>query len=198
MLDLNSSKKQLRQMARAVRDTIGRVDATQMSEHACKLLSESEELASADVILIYYPIKNEPSPLSLIDEAKRRGIKIAFPLRDKQNKMLIFKEAEIDTLSHSDFGLLEPREDAKEVSLTEKTVCIVPALLFSRTGYRLGYGGGYYDRFLSDFQGTSIGLSYSTLLVEAIEKEEHDVPLDMIITESEVLRIAPKNKRQAP
>ena len=101
-------------------------------------------------------------------------------------------------LSHRDYlGALMSlgirREVTGDIVITENTLCVVPALLFSRDGYRLGYGKGYYDRFLRSFNGTSVGLSYDELLCEYLPIDSHDISLNIIITESEVHYIAQKN-----
>ena len=194
-MEIFEIKKQLRKTAKDLRSKITDDVARKMSECACRRLIECEEFDLADILLIYYPIKNEISPLPLIEAARTRGKHVAFPLCVKEQNTLTFKFADVTELVRSDFGLFEPQKNAESAEPTEKTLCIVPALMFSKNGIRLGYGGGYYDRFLKDFSGKKIGLSYSSLLVDKLDREEHDIPLDMIITESEVLRIAQKDQR---
>ena len=194
MKDISISKKELRKEARALRESFSHEQIEDMSARACKILSSVKEFAKADTILIYYPIKNEISPLPIISIAKELGKRIAFPLCDKESRTLGFKEIDdISLLMPSDFGLYEPSPDSSDAIITQNTLCVVPALLFSREGHRLGYGMGYYDRFLEGFIGKSIGLTYSYLLRDAIPHNAHDVPLDMIITESEVLYFAKEN-----
>lgn len=151
----------------------------------------TNEFANARSVLVYYPIKNEISPLPLVEAAQRMGKSVAFPVCDTKNHTLSFKKVNsIYELSRTSSGLFEPKADLYDVEIDETTVCVVPALAFSREGHRVGYGMGYYDRFLEAFVGKSIGLSYSALLCDTLPHEEHDAPLDMIITESEVLYIA--------
>ena len=189
-----NNKSELRKIARAKRDGFSNEFVLQASMRACKILAQTREFANADTLLFYYPIKNELSPLPLIQEAKKMGKQIAFPVCNTSSNTLEFKCVnETDELLPSIFGLLEPKDNNKTATITKNTLCIVPALLFSKNGQRLGYGKGYYDRFLQDFKGISIGFSYDKLLVDEIPSCEHDIPLDMIITESEVLYIAEKD-----
>ena len=139
---------------------------------------------------MYFPVKNELSVLPLIDTAKKLNIKIAFPVCEKTTKTLIFKEIDsLDELKSADFGLLEPCDTCKEAHLTQSSLCIVPALAFSHDGYRIGYGGGYYDRFLEDFPGVSIGVAYRELTLESLPHEPHDKKVYILVNEGGVLRI---------
>lgn len=184
----NIDKNALRQKCRALRNSFGEEFIERASAKVCELLSKTREFELADTVLLYYPIKNEISPLSLFHLAKSLGKTVAFPVCIKKDGNLVFRAIEdLSSLHKAEFGLLEPNEDMPTVTATDRTVCIVPAILFSRKGHRIGYGMGYYDRFLKDFTGTSIGISYSELLYSDIPDEEHDAPLNMIITESEVL-----------
>ena len=90
----------------------------------------------------------------------------------------------LNDLREGMYGIREPDEALPCSEITENTVCIVPGLAFTPDGGRLGYGGGYYDRFLSDYSGTSIGLCYSELLFDSLPSEEYDIAVDIIITDS--------------
>ena len=191
MNELSKQKEQLRQSSREKRNSFREEYIEESSRLACEHLAHSKEYASAKTILIYYPIKNEISPLPIIHLAIRDGKQIAFPVCDKVKRTLTFKKvSSIPELEPASFGILEPKSFCEQIEIDEHALCLVPALLFSRDGHRLGYGMGYYDRFLNNFTGKSIGFSYSTLLCDSLPHEEHDIPLDMIITESEVLYIA--------
>ena len=191
---MNMTKNELRQKYRALRDSFGEEFIQNASLLACENLKNSKIFADSDIVLLYYPVKNEISPLPIVDFCLKTEKTVAFPVCQKESSTLIFKRiSTIGDLSQSSFGLFEPNESCETVTPTKNTVCIVPALLFSRDGHRIGYGKGYYDRFLTDFEGISVGFSYSALVLDKIAHEKHDIPLDMIINESEVLKIAKKN-----
>ena len=89
-------------------------------------------------------------------------------------------------------GILEPDPSllpARLYSPTNIDVALIPGVVFDRRGFRLGYGGGYYDRFLSGAapQALRIGLAYSLQVVERLQEMGHDIPMDMLVTENEVL-----------
>ena len=94
-----------------------------------------------------------------------------------------------DHLSPTKFGLFEPNNTCPTLIPDEKTLCIVPAIAFDENGNRLGYGKGFYDRFLSNFMGASIGLTCSDLLVKQLPTDPHDTPVKIVITESEIIKI---------
>ena len=182
------TKNALRQNAKAIRNGFGKDYIKKASQLVCEKLSSTTEFQNADVILMYYPIKNELSPLSLFKLAKEMGKTLAFPLCNTENNTLSFKTiSNLDELNPSHFGLLEPDINAQDVILTKNTLCIVPALIFSMDGYRLGYGKGYYDRFLNNFIGISVGISLSSLVCDILPHEKHDKKLNILITENEVM-----------
>ena len=188
------TKNELRQKYRALRDSFGEEFINKASNLASSNLQKTEEFKNADIVLLYYPTKNEISPLPLLKICLKMGKTVAFPVCQKESTTLIFKKVtSLDMLSPTNFGIFEPNEECEIIIPTEKTICITPALLFSKDGHRLGYGKGYYDRFLKDFNGISVGFTYSECVLDCIPNETHDIPLDMIITESEVLKIAQKN-----
>lgn len=188
------TKNELRQKYRALRDSFGEEFINKASNSTSNNLQKIEEFVKADIVLLYYPTKNEISPLPIFEICLKMGKTVAFPVCQKESTTLMFKKVtSLDMFSPSSFGIFEPNEECEIIIPTEKTICITPALLFSKDGHRLGYGKGYYDRFLKDFNGISIGFSYSDCVLDFIPHNAHDIPLDMIITESEVLKIAQEN-----
>ena len=188
------TKNELRQKYRALRDSFGEEFINKASNSTSNNLQKIEEFVKADIVLLYYPTKNEISPLPIFEICLKMGKTVAFPVCQKESTTLMFKKVtSLDMFSPSSFGIFEPNEECEIIIPTEKTICITPALLFSKKGHRLGYGKGYYDRFLKDFNGISIGFSYSDCVLDFIPHDTYDIPLDMIITESEVLKIAQEN-----
>ncbi len=82
------------------------------------------------------------------------------------------------------FGMAEPAPDLPVISPGEIQLALVPGLAFDRQGRRLGYGGGYFDRFLRDFHGASLGVIFQRLLLDHLPYGEHDVPVQWIVTEA--------------
>ena len=154
------------------------------SAEICEKISKTKEFSTCDTLLLYYPIKSEPSALPLLDLAFARGISVAFPISVKEDYTLDFRTvSSLEDLLIGAYGICEPKKDAPHAIITNKTVCIVPALSFGKDHSRLGYGKGFYDRFLRNFKGTSIGITYSELICDKLPTDENDVPVKYIITD---------------
>lgn len=185
-----NEKTTLRAHLRALRDSLDGEYIAAASRSACERIAQLDEFKSAAAILLYFPTNNEISPLFLFDVAQKWGKKIAFPVCDHESGKLIFREiSNLNELKKAKFGLFEPNNTCPILIPSEKTLCIVPAIAFDENGDRLGYGKGFYDRFLRDFKGTSVGLTCSDLLVKQLPTDPHDTPVKIVITESEIIEI---------
>ena len=85
------------------------------------------------------------------------------------------------------FGISEPGEDCPLIAREAINLVLVPAVCYDRRGYRLGFGGGYYDRWLAGFSGVTVGLCREAVLQEAVPTEAHDARVDLLLTEVECL-----------
>lgn len=121
----------------------------------------------------------------LIRKGWEQGKRIVVPKCIPATKGMSFRKISAFTqLENSFFGLFEPIESqTEEVPKSEIDLLIVPGLVYSRNGYRIGFGGGYYDRFLEGFRGRTVSLAFSGQLTGNIPVEEHDIPVDKIVTE---------------
>ena len=143
------------------------------------------------IIASYMPRGREIDTHYIMDECLNRGIKVALPIVDKDSRLLKFVNWDHATeFVEGAYSILEPKYEQNMAHL-EPDVFIVPLLAFDRRGYRLGYGGGYYDTTLSYFRDkkeiTSIGLGYAAqACLFNLPTEEHDQKLDFVITESSV------------
>ena len=90
-------------------------------------------------------------------------------------------------MDRTSFGILEPTLDCPLVDKSQVDLVIVPALCYDRKGFRLGYGGGHYDRWLADYTGLTVGMCRDATLQDAVPTEPHDRPVQTIVTESQVL-----------
>jgi len=143
------------------------------------------------VIGSYLPFRNEFSTNLLNDELTRLGFKLSLPCVNENNSSMIFRSYNSnEDLVSNNYGIMEPSEESDEVM---PSIIIVPLVAFSLTGYRLGYGGGYYDRYISknlenkDF--VTIGLGFSFQLYDELPYEKHDQKLDWILTEKYLYKV---------
>lgn len=190
-MDIVATEKQrLREERLAARKALTEQERTVLDDCITQKLLALSEYADAATVLTYVSVSSEVSTRKFIECALRDGKIIAVPRCLPEHRLEFVQITSLDQLVAAPFNLLEP---AKELpALTEDymdaSICIVPALLVDTKGYRLGYGAGFYDRFLSTYSGKKICLSYQQNLSEAtLPHTEFDVAVDMVITESGVL-----------
>ena len=147
--------------------------------------------AEAPLVLTYVSREAEVGTRSLIESLLAEGRRVAVPRVDLEAHSMTFHEiGSLDELVPRTMRILEPLADAP--ALTEPaqlagSVCLVPGLVFDGAGHRVGYGGGYYDRFLAFYPGDKIGLARTTMLSSnPLPTDGHDVPVDFIATEGAV------------
>lgn len=167
-------------------------------DHAISMgLIDSPFFKKASMLLIYAPLENEINLLYLAHVARKRGIPVAFPRCDKEtNTMQFYILPEGQKLLPGAYGIPEPPEDAPLCIPDRRAICIVPALSYDLSGNRIGYGKGYYDRYLATFPGVTIGATYASMLLKSIPTEEHDIPVNWIFTERGIHRCKQKVERQ--
>ena len=189
-LGLRAEKHRIREELLARRLAIAE-DARRQAEDA--MILRFLNLASfrfAEVILLYAPIKGEPNLLSVCETAQRLGKAIAFPKCDVETCTMTYHIVPSpDALVQGTYGIAEPPAEAPAYcpSLDKHDICVVPAVCFDHRGFRIGYGKGYYDRYLSTFGGTSVGFVMSEFLLPALPRGRFDRAVDLVITEKGVL-----------
>lgn len=153
----------------------------------------SREYSRADMLLTYISVENEPDTHGLIQAAFANGKKVAVPKCTENNGMEFYFISSDKDLLKGSFGLFEPNiAKCIKAEPTEKSLCVVPGLSFDASGFRLGRGGGYYDRFLKSFNGVSVGLCRYDFFRLSLPREPFDIPVDIIATESFLREIKPK------
>ncbi len=148
------------------------------------------EYRSAELILLYCSYGDEVDTGELARRAASEGKRIAFPRCEigGGEKSMDFYECPSRELISGYRDIPEPPIGAPRVRCDKSTLCIVPALAYDKEKNRLGYGGGFYDRYLADFDGITVGLCREAFLFESLPRDEHDLPVDIIITDKEVYK----------
>ena len=140
---------------------------------------------SCNTALLYYSVNDEVDTLRIIEYCLSINKKIALPVCKRDGLLDFYFIESLTDLTEGKFKIPAPDISfCKPVTDYSDSVCIVPALCFDKTGSRLGYGGGYYDRFLKSHNVFSIGLCYDSFLYDTIPSENHDIKVDSIVTES--------------
>ena len=188
-----TEKQRLREERLAARETLSEQERCVLDDCITQKLLETSEYSEATTVLTYVSVSSEVSTRMFIECALRDGKTVAVPRCLPGHCLEFVAITSLDQLIAAPFGLLEPPKELP--ALTEEqmdaSICIVPALLVDIKGYRLGYGAGFYDRFLSTYPGKKICLAYQQNLSKTmLPHTEFDVPVDMVITESDVLACA--------
>ena len=140
-------------------------------------------IQEAGTILSFCSTREEPDTHWLIGWAFAQGKRVALPVCLEEGQMEFYLLRTPEDLQRGKYGIQEP-VGREEPVLTKRTVCIVPAYTFTENGKRLGKGGGYYDRFLTQHPALrTIGLTYQCLLQEDIPCEEHDIGVMQVVTD---------------
>ncbi len=186
-------KQRLREERLAAREALSEQDRSVLDDCITQKLLATSEYAEATTVLTYVSVSSEVSTRMFIECALRDRKTVAVPRCLPGHCLEFVAITSLDQLIAAPFGLLEPPKELP--ALTEEqmdsSICIVPALLVDTKGYRLGYGAGFYDRFLSTYPGKKICLSYQqNLSRETLPHTAFDVAVDMVITESDVLTCA--------
>jgi len=181
-------KAALRAAAMLRRDALD--DRERRSAMICALVVASPSYAAAHAIHCYLPMRSEVDTRPLIADALARGTRVAVPIvvpRAAELAHAWFESLAADALTPGAFGTFNPRE-LRSAAPGDWDLVIVPLLAFDRRGYRLGYGKGYYDRLLAASPVTTIGVAFAAQEIDALPAEAHDIALDWVITEREVIR----------
>ena len=180
--DLTAEKKHLRAHFSALRASIPSDEKTALDAALCRAITEHPAFLACDTLLCFSPVRDEPDLTALYKLARERGIKTAFP-RCVGTQMTFHVVQNESELLRGRFGIPTPQDGAPQVVCDTRTLCLLPALAVSKDGTRLGYGGGFYDRFLACFAGTSLLPIYSTLVCDALPREQTDITPAYILTE---------------
>lgn len=187
-------KKQKRAIYRALRASVSKEDKLALDRAICDKICSLASFRFADTVLLYSPIGSEIDLTPVALRALELGKKIAFPICDTERRVMTFKYVStLDDLKTGSYSIPEPDKDAPAFAGEQNALCIVPALAFDKEGYRLGYGGGYYDKFLKIFKGVSLGVAYDSLIADRLPRGVYDMPVSIILTERR--NIVPNEKR---
>ncbi|SFH73030.1 5-formyltetrahydrofolate cyclo-ligase [Pisciglobus halotolerans] len=124
----------------------------------------------------------------IIEKAWEEGKTVALPRAKAGGIMDVVPYSKDMQLERTSFGILEPARTLTALSKKEIELIIVPGLAFSTDGFRVGFGGGYYDRFLKDYDGVTVSLVLEKQLIALPNPEPFDVPLDFLITADQIFR----------
>ncbi|MBR6807416.1 MAG: 5-formyltetrahydrofolate cyclo-ligase [Clostridia bacterium] len=189
MNSIKKDKDELREKYLAARAAM---DPSVKEERDSRICTAAVGLVSfryAEYVLMYAPLDNEIDVMPIAEAAWKSGKKVAFPRCDKAtHTMKYHMVSSCDELTRDSYGIREPSPAAPvyDPEWAGSAVCFVPGLLYDKAGYRLGYGKGFYDRYLSEFKGSRIGVVYSDYIMPTVPRGRFDVSVDILLTENGV------------
>ena len=144
---------------------------------------ELPQVAQAGTLMIFYGVGGEVATGTLLAPLKKMGKQVALPRclpgRDMEARLVDGKES----LRPGSFGIPEPGEECPRIEREALDLILVPALCYDRLGYRLGQGGGYYDRYLDGYCGFTVGLCRGIFLCDMLPRQPHDQRVELVLTE---------------
>lgn len=181
-------KKEFRKEALKIRNSISPTQRQEYDNALWQKILSLNEYKNAQNILLFSSTGSEVNTLQIFNEAIKSKKNVYFPKCENGFKMSFYKISDLSQLKSGMYGILEPEETEIYKGQSSLDLLITPALSVGKDFSRIGYGKGYYDRFLKDFKGISVCPIYNELLCESVPVGEYDIPLDIIITPSDELR----------
>ena len=185
-------KKKVREEVIKKRNSLSLEIKKEYDEVIFNQLINSDIYKSSKKIFTYVSFGSEVDTKGFIKYALNDDKEIYVPKTDKANKeMVAIKINSLDNMNVDKWGILEPKSVDKNKISEDFDLVIMPGVAFDRDGNRIGYGGGYYDKYISniDLLCTKLVLAYILQIVDNIKNEEHDIKVDYIMTNCELIKI---------
>jgi 5-formyltetrahydrofolate cyclo-ligase len=181
------SKQPIRDELLLRRKSQDAVERQRRSRRIQEYLLATAEFSMAGTVALYSPVRGEVLTNLLAEDAHRLGKRLVFP-RMRGRQLELVEVASREEFTPGLFSVPEPA-GATVVAIREVDLLVVPGVVFDRAGHRIGYGKGFYDRLLHGADHVcKAGIAFDFQLVEALPVEAHDVRMDLLVTESNLLR----------
>ncbi|MCT4594552.1 MAG: 5-formyltetrahydrofolate cyclo-ligase [Anaeromicrobium sp.] len=185
-------KKLIRKDLLEMRRNLTKSEVESKSHKIFTSLCNMDLFKNSKSIMIYMDFRNEVQTNEIINHMLKQDKRPIIPISIPSTKTLILSQLKNpkEDLTEGTYGVLEPREDSiRPFNPNNLDLILVPGVAFDPFGYRVGYGAGYYDRFLSSLKEkvSTIGLSFDLQIIEKVPIDEFDQKLDYILTESKII-----------
>ncbi|MGI0027302.1 MAG: 5-formyltetrahydrofolate cyclo-ligase [Nitrosopumilaceae archaeon] len=178
-------KARLRKQLLNARDSMSLDFIKITSKEIQENLRKIDFFRNAKTIGAYYSIGSEVRTQDILQEILNAGKELALP-KVVKNDLVFKKISNFAELEPGNFAVMEPKDKCEIVKNLDAV--IVPAIALTKDGFRLGYGFGYYDRYLHGKKSTTIALSYAKQVIKSFPLDDHDVKTNFIVTEDKVIR----------
>lgn len=188
-IDIRKYKIELREQCRSFRKGLDPKEKHKMDCLIAERVKRLYQYRTAEVIMVYVSTPIEIDTIKIIVNAFKDGKKVAVPRCIPQTRQMEFHYiTDIDQLSPGSFSVLEPPAFYPVVTDFSRALMLVPGFSFDLFGYRLGYGKGYYDRYMSRYNGAAVGLCYSSELKRHMYHGRYDRSVDTLVSEKWIRR----------
>ena len=183
--DIRPLKNSLREQYKTIRRDMPPEIKRQHDAAICSRVTSLWQYKSNHTLLSYVSTAIEVDTFSIISQALKDGKKVAVPRCVPGTRhMEFYYITNLDSLEPGTFGVLEPKPDKQNLMTDFSSgICLVPALCYDWRGFRLGYGKGYYDRFLARFEGNMIGICYHECIQRRLPHGKYDRPVELLVTD---------------
>jgi len=186
-LSVNIQKIALRKHLLEKRDGISAELRSILSESIHQNLKRISSYTNSQNIACYFPIGSEVDTYAIMLDILEQDKCLLLP-RVINDNLVFHNVPNLEKLEKGNFGIMEPKDNCKKA---DRIDCVlIPTVGVSKLGIRLGYGKGYYDKFLSSTDAVKISLTYSKQIVKIIPSDSHDIKMNWIITEDEYIKIS--------
>ena len=187
---LRDEKGRFRDKHKSLRINLPKDEKSVRDRKIYEFLIKTMAYKDSSQILMYSALPLEVSTSEIFKKAVLDGKKCYFPKCFDYGKMEFYSAEGTELLEKGRFGIFEPVPDAdKKYKPKNFDICIVPALAYDQEGYRMGFGKGFYDRFLSSFAGTKIGICYRENIETCLPRGRYDIHVDILITEKGLFKL---------
>lgn len=193
MQQIKFEKDKLRAELREKRKALPPYVKLAAEEKMWRIFTDLATFRFSDTVLMFAPLKYELDLTKIAETAISKGKRIAYPKCDSSNLSMTFRYVTSPSdLKEGAYGIMEPSDDAPIYlpgAANVHDVCIIPAMTYDQFGYRIGYGKGYYDRWLPGFKGTKAGFIMTDFLSDSLPRGKFDNAVDIIITERGIITV---------
>lgn len=184
---LSAKKAALRSKHRKIKINLSGGKKSQLDRKLSDNFLSLREYLDCEALLAFASTPIEVDTSRIIKKALSEGKRVALPKCSNEGHMDFYYIESTDTLKEGSFGIFEPEpEKCEKVTDLSRGLCLVPGLCYDLNGCRVGFGRGYYDRFLSVFKGVSVGVCYSCCIEKSLPVDSFDRAVDILITENKV------------
>ncbi len=190
--NVREEKNALRASFRQRRSALSPEHKEKLDDAICRRLSSLISVRFADEVLSFSPLAGEVDVRKFNEFILKSGKGLYLPrCIEGTHEMNFHLVTSTDSLENGSFSILEPSESSPiwKNEQNKRSVCIIPAMSYDKNGFRLGYGKGYYDRYLSSKNTLKVGVCYTSFLSSSIPRGRYDLAVDIIVTEKGIINV---------